>query len=127
MKRAICTDRAPAAIGPYSQAIRINGLLFTSGQIPIDPATNRIVTGNVKAQTRQVLKNLEAILAEAGTSFEHVVKTTVFLNDMHDFADVNEVYAEFFPTPAPARSCVAVVSLPKDVKVEIEVVAALAD
>lgn len=123
MKTAIATDKAPAAIGPYSQAIRVGNLLFTAGQIALDPATGSVVEGDIKVQTRQALQNVGAILAAAGTSFSNVVKTTVFLKNMADFAAMNEVYAEFFPAPFPARSAVEVASLPKDVKVEIEVVA----
>lgn len=123
MKTAIATDKAPAAIGPYSQAIRAGSLLFTAGQIPLNPATGQLVQGDIKAQTRQVLKNIAAILEAAGTSMQHVVKTTVFLKNMGDFAAMNEVYAEFFTPPYPARSAVAVAALPKDVAVEIEAVA----
>lgn len=123
MKTAIATDKAPAAIGPYSQAIRAGSLLFTAGQIPLNPATGQLVQGDIKAQTRQVLKNIAAILEAAGTSMQHVVKTTVFLKNMSDFAAMNEVYGEFFPAPYPARSAVAVAALPKDVAVEIEAVA----
>lgn len=123
MKTAVTTDKAPAAIGPYSQAIRAGNLLFTAGQIPLDPATGQLVQGDIKAQTRQVLKNIAAILEAAGTSMQHVVKTTVFLKNMGDFAAMNEVYAEFFTPPYPARSAVAVAALPKDVAVEIEAVA----
>ncbi|MDK2784399.1 MAG: 2-iminobutanoate/2-iminopropanoate deaminase [Bacillota bacterium] len=123
MKNAVATDKAPAAIGPYSQAIRVGNLLFTAGQIPLDPATGQLVQGDIKAQTRQVLKNIAAILEAAGTSMKHVVKTTVFLKNMGDFAAMNEVYGEFFPAPYPARSAVAVAALPKDVAVEIEAVA----
>ncbi|MDI3538393.1 MAG: 2-iminobutanoate/2-iminopropanoate deaminase [Bacillota bacterium] len=123
MKTAIATDKAPAAIGPYSQAIRAGNLLFTAGQIPIDPATGQLVQGDIKAQARQVLKNIAAILEVAGSSMQHVVKTTVFLKNMSDFGAMNEVYAEFFTPPYPARSAVAVAALPKDVAVEIEAVA----
>jgi 2-iminobutanoate/2-iminopropanoate deaminase len=123
VKNAVATDKAPAAIGPYSQAIRVGNLLFTAGQIPLDPATGQLVQGDIKAQTRQVLKNIAAILEAAGTSMKHVVKTTVFLKNMGDFAAMNEVYGEFFPAPYPARSAVAVAALPKDVAVEIEAVA----
>jgi 2-iminobutanoate/2-iminopropanoate deaminase len=123
VKTAIATDKAPAAIGPYSQAIRAGNLLFTAGQIPIDPATGQLVQGDIKAQARQVLKNIAAILEVAGSSMQHVVKTTVFLKNMSDFGAMNEVYAEFFTPPYPARSAVAVAALPKDVAVEIEAVA----
>ncbi|MBR5930242.1 MAG: RidA family protein [Prevotella sp.] len=123
MKQVISTPKAPAAIGPYSQAIRVGNLVFTSGQIPIDPATGAFVEGGIKEQTRQSLSNVQAILEEAGLSMNHVVKTTVFLADMNDFADMNAVYAEFFSEPYPARSAVAVKTLPKGALVEIEVIA----
>ena len=123
MKQVISTPKAPAAIGPYSQAIRVGNLVFTSGQIPIDPATGVFVEGGIKEQTRQSLSNVQAILEEAGLSMSHVVKTTVFLADMNDFADLNAVYAEFFSEPYPARSAVAVKTLPKGALVEIEVIA----
>ena len=123
MKQIISTPKAPAAIGPYSQAIRVGNLVFTSGQIPIDPATGVFVEGGIKEQTRQSLSNVQAILEEAGLSMSHVVKTTVFLADMNDFADMNAVYAEFFSEPYPARSAVAVKTLPKGALVEIEVIA----
>ena len=120
----ILTQKAPSPIGPYSQAILVNGtFLYTAGQIPIDPATNALVGGDIKAQTRQVLRNLEEILRAGGASLRSVIKTTVFLKDMNDFAAMNEVYAEAFGTAAPARSAVEVARLPKDVKVEIEAVA----
>ena len=125
MKQAISTPQAPAAIGPYSQAIRIGNLLFISGQIPIDPATGVFVEGGIKEQTRQSLSNVQAILQEAGLSMANVIKTTVFMADMNDFADMNAVYAEFFAEPYPARSAVAVKSLPKGALVEIEVVATI--
>ena len=121
--KAISTKKAPAAIGPYSQAIRVGNLVYTSGQIPIDPATGAFVEGGIKEQTRQSLTNVKAILEEAGTSLANVVKTTVFMADMADFADMNSVYAEFFTEPYPARSAVAVKTLPKDALVEIEVIA----
>ena len=124
MKQVISTSKAPAAIGPYSQAIQVGNLLYASGQIPIDPSTGSIVDGGIKEQTRQSLLNIQAILEEAGLSFANVVKTTVFLADINDFADMNGVYAEFFSEPYPARSAVAVKSLPKGALVEIEVVAA---
>ena len=123
--KEISTKKAPAAIGPYSQAICLGNLIYTSGQIPIDPATGVLVEGGIKEQTRQSLTNVKAILEEAGISMSQVVKTTVFLADMNDFADMNAVYAEFFTEPYPARSAVAVKSLPKGVSVEIEVVAAI--
>lgn len=122
--KAIQTDKAPAAIGPYSQAIEVNGFVFASGQIPIDPATGQFAEGGIQAQTRQSLLNAQAILQAAGTDLSHVVKTTVFLSDIADFAAMNEVYAQFFQLPFPARSAVAVRDLPKGALVEIEVVAA---
>lgn len=118
------TTNAPAAIGPYSQAIIVNGVLYTSGQIPLDPAIGATVEGGIKEQTLQVMKNLKAVLEEANTSFEHVFKTTCFLSDMGDFAEFNQVYGEYF-TGKPARSCVAVKDLPKGVLVEIEVIAVI--
>ena len=124
MKQVISTHQAPAAIGPYSQAIRVGNLLYTSGQIPFNPATGSFVEGGIKEQTRQSLSNIKAILEEAGLTMAHVVKTTVFMADMNDFADMNAVYAEFFAEPYPARSAVAVKTLPKGALVEIEVVAA---
>ena len=124
MKKVISTSKAPAAIGPYSQAIQVGNLVFASGQIPIDPATGSFVEGGVKEQARQSLTNVKAILEEAGLTLDNVVKTTVFLADMNDFSDVNAVYAEFFAEPYPARSAVAVKTLPKGALVEIEVIAA---
>ena len=121
--KAISTPKAPAAIGPYSQAIRMGNLVYTSGQIPIDPATGAFVEGGIREQTRQSLTNVRAILAEAGLAMSDVVKTTVFMADMNDFAEMNGVYAEFFAEPYPARSAVAVKTLPKGALVEIEVVA----
>ena len=123
MKQVISTKKAPAAIGPYSQAIKVGNLVFTSGQIPIDPATGVFAEGGIKEQTRQSLTNVKAILEEVGLSLANVVKTTVFLADMNDFADLNAVYAEFFAEPYPARSAVAVKTLPKGALVEIEVIA----
>ena len=123
MKKVISTEKAPAAIGPYSQAIRVGNLVYTSGQIPIDPATGVFAEGGIKEQTRQSLLNVKAILEEAGLSMGDVVKTTVFMADMGDFADMNSVYSEFFTEPYPARSAVAVKSLPKGALVEIEAVA----
>ena len=122
MRKTVSTPNAPAAIGPYSQAILCGNLLFTSGQIPLDPATGTVVGDNIRDQAEQVMKNLEAVLAAAGTSFENAVKTTCFLADMGDFAAFNEVYATYFTTN-PARSCVAVKTLPKGVLVEVEVIA----
>ncbi|MBR0274094.1 MAG: RidA family protein [Bacteroidaceae bacterium] len=121
--KVISTAKAPAAIGPYSQAIQVGNLLYTSGQLPIDPATGVFAVGGIKEQTRQSLTNVKAILEEAGLSMSNVVKTTVFMADMNDFADMNAVYAEFFSAPYPARSAVAVKTLPKAALVEIEVVA----
>ena len=121
--KAISTTKAPGAIGPYSQGIQIGEFIYTSGQIPIDPATGAFAEGGIKEQTRQSLQNIKAILEEAGSSMDKVVKTTVFLADMNDFADMNSVYAEFFSEPYPARSAVAVKTLPKKALVEIEVVA----
>lgn len=123
MKEIVSTDNAPGAIGPYSQAIKAGGMVFCSGQIPIDPATGNFVSENVAEQTLQVLKNLSEVLAAAGSSLNEVVKTTVFLADMNDFAEMNEVYARFFDASKPARSTVEVARLPRDVKVEIEVIA----
>ena len=123
MKKAISTSNAPAAIGPYSQAIQAGNIVYASGQIPIDPATGSFAEGGIKEQTRQSLTNVNAILEEAGLTLANVVKTTVFLADIADFADMNSVYAEFFSEPYPARSAVAVKSLPKGALVEIEVVA----
>ena len=123
MKQVINTSAAPAAIGPYSQAIQVSNLVYTSGQLPIDPATGAFVEGGIKEQTRQSLSNVQAVLREAGLSMSNVVKTTVFMADMADFAAMNEVYAEFFAEPYPARSAVAVKTLPKGALVEIEVVA----
>ena len=122
--KAISTTKAPAAIGPYSQAIEVNGFVYASGQIPIDPATGQFVEGGIKEQTRQSLTNAQNILKEAGTDLTHVVKTTVYLSDIANFAPMNEVYAEFFTEPYPARSAVAVKDLPKGALVEIEVLAA---
>ena len=121
--KVISTQKAPSAIGPYSQAIKVGNLVYTSGQIPIDPATGMIVEGGIQAQARQSLLNVKAILEEAGLTMGHVVKTTVFMADMNDFADMNAVYAEFFAEPFPARSAVAVKTLPKGALEEIEVVA----
>jgi 2-iminobutanoate/2-iminopropanoate deaminase len=121
--KAISTEKAPAAIGPYSQAIQVGNLVYTSGQIPIDPATGIIVTGGIKEQTLQSLTNVKAILEEVGLTMSNVLKTTVFMADMGDFADMNSVYAGFFTEPYPARSAVAVKTLPKGALVEIEVIA----
>lgn len=121
----IHTNDAPAALGPYSQAIKAGNLLFVSGQVPLVPETMEVVEGDVQAQTAQSLKNLKAILAESGADFSNVVKTTVFIKDMNEFGAINEVYAEYFRENKPARACVEVARLPKDVKVEIEVIAVL--
>jgi 2-iminobutanoate/2-iminopropanoate deaminase len=120
--KVVSTNEAPAAIGPYSQGIIVNNMLYTSGQIPLT-AEGEMVSGGVKEQTHQVFKNLQAILNSEGTSLEKVVKATVFIKDMNDFGAVNEVYGEYFNTHKPARSCVEVARLPKDVLVEIEVIA----
>lgn len=118
--KAVSTEKAPKAIGPYSQAIEAGGMVFVSGQLPIDPATGMFAEGGIKEQTRQSLTNAKHILEEAGTDLAHVVKTTVFLSDMDNFAAMNEVYAEFFSMPFPARSAVAVKTLPKNALVEVE-------
>ncbi|MBP2635345.1 MAG: endoribonuclease [Firmicutes bacterium] len=123
MKQVIHTDKAPKAIGPYSQAIKANGFIFVSGQLPVDPATGEFAEGGVIAQARQSLENIKAILSQAGATLEDVVKTTVFLKDMNDFASVNTVYAEYFNRDFPARACIEVARLPKDALVEIEVIA----
>ncbi len=123
--QAIHTEKAPKAIGPYSQAIKVGNLVFASGQVPIVPATGEFVEGGIQEQTRQALTNAQAILEEAGTSLKNVVKTTVFLSDMANFAAMNEVYAEFFTQPYPARSAVAVKTLPKGALVEVECIAEL--
>ena len=122
MKNVISTDKAPAAIGPYSQAIEVNGVVFTSGQIPVNPATGEIA-GTVEEQAEQALKNVAAVLEAAGTGMENVVKTVVFIKDMNDFAKINEIYAKFFTGAFPARSCVEVARLPKDVLIEVEAIA----
>ena len=122
MKNVISTDKAPAAIGPYSQAIEINGMVFTSGQIPVNPATGEIAA-TVEEQAEQALKNVAAVLAAAGTGMENVIKTTVFIKEMNDFGKINEIYAKFFTGAYPARSCVEVARLPKDVMLEIEAIA----
>jgi 2-iminobutanoate/2-iminopropanoate deaminase len=123
MKREIKTEKAPKAIGPYSQAIVANGFVFVSGQIPFDPATGELVTGSIEDQARRVLSNVAAVLEAAGSSMDKVVKATVFLQDMNDFAKMNAVYGEFFKTPFPARAAVQVARLPRDVRIEIEVIA----
>lgn len=123
MKKVISTNKAPAAIGPYSQAIEYNGVLYCSGQIPLDPNTMEIVGNNASDQTKQVMKNLEAVLEEAGSDFSKVIKCSIFLDDMGDFADVNEVYGSYFENEPPARETVAVQTLPKSVLVEISCIA----
>lgn len=123
MKKIISTTSAPAAIGPYSQAVLVNGILYTSGVIPIDPATNTLVEGDIRVQATQAIGNLKNLLEAAGTSCENVIKTTVFIKNMDDFGTVNEVYQSFFQTDCPARSCVEVARLPKDVLIEIEAIA----
>ena len=122
--KVVYTDKAPAALGPYSQAMILNDVLFTSGQIPVDPATGELAGETIEAQAEQVMKNLDAVLTEAGTDFAHAVKTTCFLADMGDFAAFNEIYAKYFVNK-PARSCVAVKTLPKNVLCEVEVIAAI--
>lgn len=122
MKKVIATDKAPAAIGPYSQAIEVGNVVYTSGIIPVVPATGEIPKGSV-AQANQAFENLSNLLQAAGTSMDKVIKTTVFIKEMNDFASINEVYAKFFPEPYPARSCVEVARLPKDVMLEIEAIA----
>ncbi len=122
MKKIICTDQAPAAIGPYSQAIEVNGMIYTSGVIPVVPSTGEIPEG-AEAQAKQALENLTALLKASGTSEEKVVKTTVFIKEMDDFGKINEIYAGYFSSPYPARSCVEVARLPKDVLIEIEAIA----
>ena len=121
--KVISTDRAPKAIGPYSQAVQVGNMVYTSGQIPLKPESGELVTESIEAQTRQVLDNLKAVLEGAGTKLENVVKTTVFIKDMGDFAVMNRIYGEYFSVPYPARSCVEVAKLPRDVKIEIEAVA----
>jgi 2-iminobutanoate/2-iminopropanoate deaminase len=123
MKKIISTDRAPGAIGPYSQAVVANGFAFVSGQIPIDPATNQLIEGDVVAQTMRVLENLKIVLEACGSSLEQVVKTTVFVKDLGEFAKINETYARYFPKDPPARATVEAARLPRDVRVEIECVA----
>ncbi len=126
MKRtAVSTDKAPGAIGPYSQAIRTDTMVFVSGQLPLDPDTGQLVTDDIAAETRRSMENLKAILEAAGSGMARVVKTTVFLSDMNDFPAVNEAYGEYFDADPPARACVQVARLPKDARVEIEAVALL--
>lgn len=123
MKKVIATDRAPKAIGPYSQAIVANGMAFLSGQIPLDPATNQMVEGPIEVQTERVLENLKGLLEACGSSLDRVIKTTVFLKDMGEFAKMNEVYGRYFTADPPARATVEAARLPRDVKVEIECIA----
>ncbi len=123
MKTIVQTDKAPAAIGPYSQAVKAGGFVFLSGQVALNPASGQVVEGDVRAQTERVLQNLQAVLAAAGSSLAEVVKTTVFLADMNDFAAMNEVYGRFFPSDPPARATVQAARLPKDVQVEIDLIA----
>lgn len=123
MKEVIATDRGPKAIGPYSQAIRANGLLFVSGQIALDPSTQLLVAGDIKAQTERVMENLKGIVEAAGSALDRAVRTTVFLADMNEFAAMNEIYARYFPAQPPARSTVQAARLPRDVRVEIDLIA----
>ena len=123
MKTIISTPKAPAAIGPYSQAVLVNGMLFTSGVIPIDPETNTLVEGDVTVQARQAIGNLKNLIEASGSSMDRVVKTTVFIKDMNDFGKINDIYKDFFTSDFPARSCVEVARLPKDVLIEIEAIA----
>lgn len=127
MKTIIATDKAPAAIGPYSQAVKVGNLLFTSGMIPIDPATNTLVEGGIEVQAERALMNVKALLEESGSSLDKVVKTVVFIKNMNDFAKVNEIYAKYFTKDFPARSCVEVARLPKDVLIEMEAIAEVDD
>ena len=124
MKQALSSPLAPKPVGPYSAALRAGNLLFVSGQVPLDPATGRMVDGDIAAQTRRVLENVRALLEAAGLSFAHVVRTTVFLADMNDFQAMNEVYASFFAEPYPARSTVQAARLPRDARIEIDAIAA---
>ena len=124
MKKVISTSNAPAAIGPYSQAIEVNGMVYTSGVIPVDPATGAIPEGSV-AQAEQAFKNIKNLIEASGSSMDKVVKTTVFIKEMNDFAAINEVYAKYFSEPYPARSCVEVARLPKDVMLEVEAICTL--
>lgn len=125
IRQPVATDKAPKAIGPYSQGVRSGNLLFVSGQVPIDPATGNIIEGDIKTQTDRVMRNLTAILEAAGGSMENVLRCTVYLADMNDFAAMNDVYGSYFSQPAPARSTIQAVRLPKDARVEIDVIAAL--
>jgi 2-iminobutanoate/2-iminopropanoate deaminase len=123
VRQAVSSDKAPRAIGPYSQAIKAGSMLFVSGQIPLDPATGAMVEGDIAAQTQRVFANLQAILEAAGASFDNVVRTTVYLADMNDFGTVNEIYGTYFSSPAPARATVQAARLPRDARVEIDVIA----
>jgi 2-iminobutanoate/2-iminopropanoate deaminase len=125
MRQAIATASAPKAVGPYSQAIRAGSLVFVSGQVPIDPVTGNLIEGDIVAQTRRAFQNVGEILKAGGASFDHVVKTTVFLADMNDFAAMNEVYGTFFAPPFPARATVQVARLPRDARIEVDVIASL--
>jgi 2-iminobutanoate/2-iminopropanoate deaminase len=125
VREAVSSPQAPPAIGPYSQAIRVGALLFVSGQIPLDPETGKMVDGDLAAQTHRVFKNLNAILAAAGATFDNVVKTTVYLADMNDFPAMNEIYGTYFSSPAPARATVQAARLPRDARVEIDLIASL--
>ena len=123
MKNVVNTEKAPQAIGPYSQAIEVNGMIFTSGVVPLDPATGNVVEGDIRVQATRVFDSMKALLEAAGSSCEDVVKTTVFIKDMNDFAAINEIYATYFTGVFPARSCVEVARLPKDVRIEVEAIA----
>ncbi len=123
IRERVATDQAPQATGPYSQAVKAGPFIFVSGQIPLDPATGQVVAGDIGVQTHRVLQSIGAILKAAGLSFDRVVRTTVFLSDINDFAAMNEVYASYFDSPAPARSTVQVARLPRDVRIEIDVIA----
>ena len=125
IRTIISTDKAPGAIGPYSQAVKTEAMVFVSGQLALDPASGNLITGDIKAETRQAMQNLKSILEAAGSSLEKVVKTTLFIKDMNDFPMINEVYGEFFQNDPPARACVEVARLPKDANVEIEAVGLL--
>ncbi|RKL62303.1 RidA family protein [Thermoanaerobacteraceae bacterium SP2] len=124
-KNIISTEKAPAAIGPYSQAVKSGGFLFASGQIPINPATGQIVDGGIEEQTKQVLENVKGLLESLGASMDNIVKTTLFITDMNDFVTINDIYSGYFKKSPPARSCVEVSRLPKDVKIEMEFIASL--
>jgi 2-iminobutanoate/2-iminopropanoate deaminase len=125
MRRAVSSSSAPKAIGPYSQAIQAGSLLFLSGQIPLDPETGQMVEGDIAAQTHRVFKNLKAVLEAAGATLDHVVRTTVYVADMNDFAAINEVYGTYFSSPAPARATIQAARLPKDARVEIDLIASI--